>query len=57
MRHGDPTFNNKAKSRDTCMSRYGVSCPQRVQSVMDKMMSTREANCIEKYGSKTYLGS
>lgn len=39
-RHGDPNFNNREKSKVTCMSKYGVDNPQKNVAIRKKTMLT-----------------
>ena len=44
--HGDPNFNNMAKSRATCMERYGVECSWQADAVKD----TIKQSLVDHYG-------
>jgi hypothetical protein len=50
---GDENYNNRKKSRETCISLYGVDNPMKSYSVRKKSEDT----CQLKYNSKNYLNS
>lgn len=52
-RYGDPCFNNKEKSKQTCLERYGVDNPMKLELNKEKSKQT----CLERYGSEYYLNS
>lgn len=44
--HGDPNYNNKAKSKKTCLERYGVECSWQ----SDKVKEASKKTLLEHYG-------
>jgi predicted nucleic acid-binding Zn ribbon protein len=60
--HGSTTYNNLAKAQATCLSRYGVDNPYKLDKVVNrtrtrskewykKRTETSRNNCVERYGS------
>lgn len=45
-KYGDPTYNNNNKSKQTCLARYGVDNPNKLESVRNKIKNTN----LNKYG-------
>lgn len=53
IKYGDPYFNNKEKSKQTCLEKYGVDNPMKFKEVQEKSKQT----CLEKYGNEYFLKS
>ena len=51
--YGDKNYNNKEKSRQTCLDKYGVDNPMKAKSIKEKSKQT----CLKKYGNEYYLSS
>ena len=45
-RYGDPNYNNRDKSKTTCIEKYGVENPHQNKDIIAKCENT----CLEKYG-------
>lgn len=45
-RYGDPNYNNRDKSKSTCIEKYGVENPHQNKDIIAKCENT----CLEKYG-------
>ena len=45
-RYGDPNYNNRDKSKETCIEKYGVENPHQNKDIISKCENT----CLEKYG-------
>lgn len=52
-RYGDENYNNKEKSKQTCLERYGVDNPMKSAQFLEKSKQT----CLEKYGANCFLTS
>ena len=52
-RYGDAHYNNKEKSRETCISKYGVDNPFKSDDVKSKIRETNQ----QRYGSQVYTQS
>lgn len=53
LKYGDSNYNNKEKSKQTCLEKYGVDNPMKLESSKLKSKQT----CLEKYGNEYYLKS
>jgi hypothetical protein len=52
-RYGNENFNNRQKSKLTCLEKYGVDNPLKAKEILDKVKSTN----IEKYGFENVFQS
>ena len=52
-KYGDSKYNNLAKSKQTCLEKYGVDNPMKNDLIKEKSKQT----CLEKYGNEYYFAS
>ena len=53
IKYGKPFYNNRKKSKKTCIKKYGVGNPLQNKKIKEKVKKT----CLEKYGVMSYMNT